>query len=163
MNHVLYSKVMSVRCCPRNGKRAKHQIHCAIATWEGDVFRFRPKPLPLVSPETGPQHKVTITITETTNPRWAGAVCTPLRARSCRVLHAPLFPADRPEGNAMSIISSTGHTTASTTSTLTQRLTAAVCASILGACLVYFAGFSHIEAVHNAAHDTRHSSAFPCH
>jgi cobalt transporter subunit CbtB len=63
----------------------------------------------------------------------------------------------------MSIISSTGHTTANTTSTLTQRLTAAVCASILGACLVYFAGFSHIEAVHNAAHDTRHSSAFPCH
>ncbi|MGX1086186.1 CbtB domain-containing protein [Pseudomonas sp. AP3_22 TE3818] len=63
----------------------------------------------------------------------------------------------------MSIISSTGHTTASTTSTLTQRLTAAVCASILGASLVYFAGFSYIEAVHNAAHDTRHSSAFPCH
>ena len=63
----------------------------------------------------------------------------------------------------MSIISSTGHTTASSTSTLTQRLTAAACASILGACLVYFAGFSHIEAVHNAAHDTRHSSAFPCH
>jgi cobalt transporter subunit CbtB len=46
---------------------------------------------------------------------------------------------------------------------LSQRLTAAFCASILGACLVYFAGFSHIEAVHNAAHDTRHSSAFPCH
>ncbi|KJZ40120.1 CbtB-domain containing protein [Pseudomonas sp. B21-040] len=64
----------------------------------------------------------------------------------------------------MSIITSTGSSsTASTTTTLTQRLTAAVCASILGACLVYFAGFSHIEAVHNAAHDTRHSSAFPCH
>ena len=44
-----------------------------------------------------------------------------------------------------------------------QRLTAAIGASILGACLVYFAGFSHIEAVHNAAHDTRHSAAFPCH
>ena len=56
----------------------------------------------------------------------------------------------------MSIISSTGSntdkSTASTTHTLTQRLTAAVCASILGASLVYFAGFSHIEAVHNAAH-----------
>ncbi|MET1067785.1 MAG: CbtB-domain containing protein [Pseudomonas prosekii] len=64
----------------------------------------------------------------------------------------------------MSIISSTDHSTAaSNTTTLSQRLTAAVCASILGACLVYFAGFSHIEAVHNAAHDTRHSSAFPCH
>ena len=64
----------------------------------------------------------------------------------------------------MSIITSTDHSTASSnTTTLSQRLTAAVCASILGACLVYFAGFSHIEAVHNAAHDTRHSSAFPCH
>ncbi|MGJ7518273.1 CbtB domain-containing protein [Pseudomonas baetica] len=64
----------------------------------------------------------------------------------------------------MSIISSTGHSSAaSNTTSLTQRLTAAVCASILGACLVYFAGFSHIEAVHNAAHDTRHSAAFPCH
>ena len=49
------------------------------------------------------------------------------------------------------------------TSTQTQRLVIAISAAILGACLVYFAGFSHIEAVHNAAHDTRHSSAFPCH
>jgi cobalt transporter subunit CbtB len=64
----------------------------------------------------------------------------------------------------MSIITSTRHTDASiTTSTLSQRLVVAIGASILGACLVYFAGFSHIEAVHNAAHDTRHSSAFPCH
>ncbi|APC18684.1 cobalt transporter [Pseudomonas frederiksbergensis] len=63
----------------------------------------------------------------------------------------------------MSIISSTRHATASSTSTLSQRLVAAIGASILGACLVYFAGFSHIDAVHNAAHDTRHSSAFPCH
>ncbi|UVJ45870.1 CbtB-domain containing protein [Pseudomonas sp. LS1212] len=49
------------------------------------------------------------------------------------------------------------------TSTQTQRLVVAICASVLGICLVYFAGFSHIEAVHNAAHDTRHSAAFPCH
>ncbi len=62
----------------------------------------------------------------------------------------------------MSIISSTSHSVSST-ATLSQRLTAAIGASILGACLVYFAGFSHIEAVHNAAHDTRHSAAFPCH
>jgi cobalt transporter subunit CbtB len=60
-------------------------------------------------------------------------------------------------------ISTTSPATSSTTSTQTQRLTAAVSAMILGACLVYFAGFSHIDAVHNAAHDTRHSSAFPCH
>ncbi|MGE6385822.1 CbtB domain-containing protein [Pseudomonas sp. NPDC078416] len=49
------------------------------------------------------------------------------------------------------------------TATLSQRLVAAVSAMFLGAFLVYFAGFSHIDAVHNAAHDTRHSSAFPCH
>ena len=66
------------------------------------------------------------------------------------------------KGRAMSIISSTSHTASSTT-TLSQRLGAAIGASILGACLVYFAGFSHIAAVHNAAHDPRHSAAFPCH
>ena len=65
----------------------------------------------------------------------------------------------------MSIISSTASNTdkIACTATLSQRLIAAFFASILGAGLVYFAGFSHIEAVHNAAHDTRHSAAFPCH
>jgi cobalt transporter subunit CbtB len=24
-------------------------------------------------------------------------------------------------------------------------------------------GFSHIDVVHNTAHDVRHSNAFPCH
>ncbi|WP_055129664.1 CbtB domain-containing protein [Pseudomonas mediterranea] len=62
----------------------------------------------------------------------------------------------------MSTISTTARTASSTT-TPSQRLSAAILASIMGAGLVYFAGFSHIEAVHNAAHDTRHSAAFPCH
>lgn len=65
----------------------------------------------------------------------------------------------------MSIISNTvSHTDhISSSTTLGQRVAAALLASILGASLVWFAGFSHIEAVHNAAHDTRHSAAFPCH
>ena len=50
-----------------------------------------------------------------------------------------------------------------TPTTQSRRIVAAVGAAVLGALLVYFAGFSHIDAVHNAAHDTRHSSAFPCH
>jgi cobalt transporter subunit CbtB len=58
---------------------------------------------------------------------------------------------------------STASHSAVTPSSLSQRLLVAVGASLLGLCLVYFAGFSHIEAVHNAAHDTRHSAAFPCH
>jgi cobalt transporter subunit CbtB len=36
-------------------------------------------------------------------------------------------------------------------------------AALLGLFVVGFAGFSHISAVHNAAHDVRHSLAFPCH
>ena len=57
----------------------------------------------------------------------------------------------------------TTNTPTAVTATQSQRLVAAVSAMFLGAFLVYFAGFSHIDAVHNAAHDTRHSSAFPCH
>ena len=59
--------------------------------------------------------------------------------------------------------SGTTTSTTAVTATWSQRLVAAVSAMFLGAFLVYFAGFSHIDAVHNAAHDTRHSSAFPCH
>ena len=33
----------------------------------------------------------------------------------------------------------------------------------LGIGLVYLVGFAPLTAVHNAAHDVRHSSAFPCH
>ncbi len=36
-------------------------------------------------------------------------------------------------------------------------------AVMLGIFTVGMVGFSHIEVVHNAAHDVRHSNAFPCH
>ena len=36
-------------------------------------------------------------------------------------------------------------------------------AIMLGIFIVGVVGFSHIDVVHNAAHDTRHSNAFPCH
>ncbi len=36
-------------------------------------------------------------------------------------------------------------------------------AALLGIVIIGGVGFSHIEAVHNAAHDYRHSMAFPCH
>jgi cobalt transporter subunit CbtB len=39
----------------------------------------------------------------------------------------------------------------------------AVLAMLLGLLIVGLTGFSHLEIVHNAAHDTRHSNAFPCH
>jgi cobalt transporter subunit CbtB len=34
---------------------------------------------------------------------------------------------------------------------------------LVGLMMVYFVGFAPLSAVHNAAHDTRHSAAFPCH
>jgi len=58
-----------------------------------------------------------------------------------------------------------------TTTTLSDGVTArkaslaaqAVLAMLLGVLIVGVAGFSHLDAVHNAAHDTRHSNGFPCH
>ncbi|NKM36397.1 CbtB domain-containing protein [Rhizobium laguerreae] len=43
------------------------------------------------------------------------------------------------------------------------RILQAAMALCFGATIVGFLGFSHIEIVHNAAHDTRHANAFPCH
>jgi cobalt transporter subunit CbtB len=36
-------------------------------------------------------------------------------------------------------------------------------AFLLGAVIVYGAGFVQTSTVHNAAHDMRHSQGFPCH
>jgi cobalt transporter subunit CbtB len=42
-------------------------------------------------------------------------------------------------------------------------LSQALLAALLGVVLLFGVGFSHVEAFHNAAHDTRHAAAFPCH
>jgi len=39
----------------------------------------------------------------------------------------------------------------------------AVLAMGLGLFIVGVVGFSHVDIIHNAAHDVRHSNAFPCH
>jgi len=44
-----------------------------------------------------------------------------------------------------------------------SRLTAPLAAAILGAALLFLAGFAHVEAVHDGAHDARHSAGLPCH
>jgi cobalt transporter subunit CbtB len=46
---------------------------------------------------------------------------------------------------------------------LRRRATAALVAALLGAFVLYGVGFAQPMAVHNAAHDGRHSFAFPCH
>lgn len=57
----------------------------------------------------------------------------------------------------------TNNLTASHAGSRTDALKGALMAALLGVVMVWGVGFSHIEAVHNAAHDTRHANAFPCH
>jgi cobalt transporter subunit CbtB len=46
---------------------------------------------------------------------------------------------------------------------ISQRLMAGVLALFLGLILVGGVGFASDMAIHNGAHDTRHSLGFPCH
>jgi cobalt transporter subunit CbtB len=47
--------------------------------------------------------------------------------------------------------------------TAASRLIQSLLAMSLGLFIVGVVGFSHIDVLHNAAHDVRHSNAFPCH
>lgn len=47
--------------------------------------------------------------------------------------------------------------------TRSETLRAALAAALLGLAIVWAVGFAPLSVVHNAAHDTRHSAAFPCH
>ena len=44
-----------------------------------------------------------------------------------------------------------------------DRILPGVAAVVLGAGLIYAAGFASAVELHNAAHDGRHSAGFPCH
>jgi cobalt transporter subunit CbtB len=52
---------------------------------------------------------------------------------------------------------------ASSTTVASSHRGAAIGALLLGGALLFLVGFAPMPAVHNAAHDTRHSAAFPCH
>ncbi len=50
-----------------------------------------------------------------------------------------------------------------TTASVSTRIGAGLICLFLGVTIVFTVGLSHIDAVHNAAHNTRHSIGFPCH
>ena len=52
---------------------------------------------------------------------------------------------------------------ATTVSTSIPKPLQLVSAFLLGMVFLYGAGFVQTSTVHNAAHDVRHSLAFPCH
>lgn len=49
------------------------------------------------------------------------------------------------------------------TATLASKAIQISFAAMLGVVVIGTVGFSHISAVHNATHDVRHATAFPCH
>jgi cobalt transporter subunit CbtB len=51
----------------------------------------------------------------------------------------------------------------SATATQQSTLVQIAVAIILGVALIYGVGFASMAVAHNAAHDTRHAVAFPCH
>jgi cobalt transporter subunit CbtB len=53
--------------------------------------------------------------------------------------------------------------TVSTQASVSERAKAVAAALMLGFVLIYTVGFAASASVHNAAHDTRHGLAFPCH
>lgn len=53
--------------------------------------------------------------------------------------------------------------TALTSLSTQQRLVTGTIAALLGTFMMLGVGFAHVEAIHNSAHDTRHSMSFPCH
>jgi cobalt transporter subunit CbtB len=58
------------------------------------------------------------------------------------------------------------HNSTTATTPITATISARVqilAAIMLGFAIMAGVGFSSLEVAHNAAHDTRHSFAFPCH
>lgn len=50
-----------------------------------------------------------------------------------------------------------------TTGALRQTLLSAMTVAVLGATLLFLAGHAQSATLHDAAHDTRHATGFPCH
>ena len=53
--------------------------------------------------------------------------------------------------------------TVTSQTSVSERAKAVAAALILGFVLIYTVGFAASSNIHNAAHDTRHGLAFPCH
>ena len=46
---------------------------------------------------------------------------------------------------------------------INETVKARVLAVVFGAVILFTVGFAYSTPIHNAAHDTRHTLAFPCH
>ncbi len=55
------------------------------------------------------------------------------------------------------------HTSSAQVQERSAALVPAIAALFLGVFVIFGAGFAGSETLHNAAHDSRHAFAFPCH
>lgn len=55
------------------------------------------------------------------------------------------------------------NTTTQVSATSTSRIVPAVFAAVLGLVVITIAGHVQASALHDAAHDVRHATGFPCH
>lgn len=49
------------------------------------------------------------------------------------------------------------------TSKASSSILSALCAAILGGAMLFVAGHAQSATLHDAAHDVRHATGFPCH
>ena len=54
-------------------------------------------------------------------------------------------------------------TTTQSTAQAASGLAAIVMVAMIGAALIFVAGFANSAVMHDAAHDARHATGFPCH
>jgi cobalt transporter subunit CbtB len=54
-------------------------------------------------------------------------------------------------------------TVTQTTARIDTDVAGILATAFAGIVLVFLAGFAHASVLHDAAHDTRHAIAFPCH
>lgn len=62
-----------------------------------------------------------------------------------------------------SISSETNHCITESSTNRVAQIAPVFAAAILGVVLLYCMGFAQPKFLHDAAHDVRHSFAFPCH
>jgi cobalt transporter subunit CbtB len=87
---------------------------------------------------------------------------TPVRRR-CRHLRPLLIGMTKISTGGPNIMNIDSLSRPSVDTLAGQRAAVGLSSLVFGLVFVYFVGFAPISAVHNAAHDTRHTAAFPCH
>src|SRR5262249_35600243 len=89
-----------------------------------------------------------------------GQISAGLEERACARRALPIFLP--PRGERFMAMEEVSGTRVSARPAVSRRAVG-ISSLFLGVAVLYFVGFTPAMAVHNAAHDTRHTAAFPCH